>query len=151
MKKIKLFDIISNQDEIRALTKVMKNKFWASGSGGGNVLKFEKNFKKYVNTKSCIAVNSGTSALHLALSLFDIKNKEVILPSISFVSTAHAILYNGGIPKFVDIDPNTLCLDPLEVKKAITKKTRVILPVHLGGLSCDLKSLKSISIHSFDC
>ncbi len=145
MKKVKLFDIISNQEEIRALTKVMKNKFWASGSGSGNVLKFEKNFKKYVNTKSCIAVNSGTSALHLALSLFDIKNKEVILPSISFVSTAHAILYNGGIPKFVDIDPNTLCLDPLEVKKAITKKTRVILPVHLGGLSCDLKSLKSIS------
>ena len=145
MKKIKLFDIISNQEEIRALTKVMKNKFWASGSGGGNVLKFEKNFKKYVNTKSCITVNSGTSALHLALSLFDIKNKEVILPSISFVSTAHAILYNGGIPKFVDIDPNTLCIDPLEVKKSITKKTKVILPVHLGGLSCDLKSLKSIS------
>ena len=51
MKKVKLFDIISNQEEIRALTKVMKNKFWASGSGGGNVLKFEKNFKKYVNTK----------------------------------------------------------------------------------------------------
>ena len=51
MKKVKLFDIISNQEEIRALTKVMKNKFWASGSGSGNVLKFEKNFKKYVNTK----------------------------------------------------------------------------------------------------
>jgi len=144
MKKIKLFDIITDQQEIKELTKIAKNKFWASGSGTGNVMKFENNFKKYVNSKSCICVNSGTAALHLALSLFDIKNKEVILPSISFVSTAHAILYNGGIPKFVDVDPNTLCIDPLEVKKAITKKTKVILPVHLGGLSCDLRSLKLI-------
>ena len=144
MKKIKLFDIIADQQEIKELTKVIKNKFWASGSGTGNVMKFENNFKNYVNSKSCISVNSGTAALHLALSLFDIKNKEVILPSISFVSTAHAILYNGGIPKFVDVDPNTLCIDPLEVEKAITKKTKIILPVHLGGLSCNLEHLKSI-------
>ena len=145
MKKIKLFDIMINQEEIKKLTKTLENKFWASGSGIGNVLKFENNFKKYVNAKSCITVNSGTAALHLALSLFDIKNKEVILPSISFVSTAHSILYNGGIPKFVDIDPKTLCIDPSEIEKAITKKTKLILPVHLGGLSCDLKSIKTIS------
>ena len=107
MKKIKLFDIAIDEKEIHALTKTAKSKYWASGSGVGNVLKFEKNFKKYVNTKSCVAVSSGTAALHLALSLFDIKNKEVILPSISLVSTAHAIRYNGGIPRFVDIDPNT--------------------------------------------
>tara|TARA_Y100000590_G_scaffold251859_1_gene282814 strand:- start:6071 stop:7156 length:1086 start_codon:yes stop_codon:yes gene_type:complete len=144
MKKIKLFDIISDEKELNQLSKVLKNKFWASGSGVGNVSKFEKKFQKFVNSKSCVAVNSGTAALHLALSLFNIKNKEVILPSISFVSTAHAIIYNGGIPKFVDIDPSTLCLDPLEVKKSITKKTKLILPVHLGGISCDMKSLKSI-------
>ena len=144
MKKIKLFDIAIDEKEIHALTKTAKSKYWASGSGVGNVLKFEKNFKKYVNTKSCVAVSSGTAALHLALSLFDIKNKEVILPSISFVSTAHAIRYNGGIPRFVDIDPNTLCLDPLEIKKAINKKTKLVLPVHLAGLSCDLKSIKKL-------
>ena len=144
MKKIKLFDIISDKGELNEISKVLKNKFWASGSGVRNVLKFEKKFQNFTNSKSCVAVNSGTAALHLALSLFDIKNKEVILPSISFVSTAHAIIYNGGIPKFVDIDPSTLCLDPLQVKKSITKKTKLILPVHLGGLSCNLKSLKSI-------
>ena len=144
MKKIKLFDIISDKSELNEISKVLKNKFWASGSGVKNVLKFEKKFQNFTNSKSCVTVNSGTAALHLALSLFDIKNKEVILPSISFVSTAHAIIYNGGIPKFVDIDPSTLCLDPLEVKKSITKKTKLILPVHLGGLSCNLKSLQSI-------
>ena len=88
MKKIKLFDPVFDQNEIRAVIKSLKSGFWASGAGSGNVLKFENEFKKFTKSKSCVAVNSGTSALNLALSLFDIKNKEVILPSLSFVSTA---------------------------------------------------------------
>ncbi|MGI0056057.1 MAG: DegT/DnrJ/EryC1/StrS family aminotransferase, partial [Nitrosarchaeum sp.] len=102
-------------------------------------------FKKYTNSKECIAVNSGTAALHLALSLFNIKNKEVILPSLSFVSTAHAIIYNGGIPIFVDVEPETLCIDPKKVKNAITKNTKVILPVHFAGMPCNLNELTKIS------
>jgi len=144
---IKLFDPIIGEEEKKAITKVLQSKFWASGSGTNNVLKFEKKFAKYVNAKKCIAVNSGTAALHLALSLLDIKNKEVILPSLTFVSTAHAVLYNGGIPKFVDVDPKTLCIDPNEIKKAVSKKTKVILPVHFGGMPCYLDEIQKICVN----
>jgi perosamine synthetase len=143
-KQIKLFDPVTNNKEKIAINKVLKSKYWASGSGTGKVLEFEKQFKNYINSKKCIAVSSGTAALHLALSLADIKNKEVILPSLSFVSTAHAVLYNGGIPIFVDVDPKTLCIDPQMIKKSITKKTRVILPVHLGGLPCNLDEISRL-------
>ena len=96
-RKIKLFDPHIDNSERNALIKTLDSRFWASGSGVGNVKKFEILFKNYIKSKSCIAVNNGTSALNLALSLFDIKNKEVILPSLSFISTAHAVKINGGI------------------------------------------------------
>lgn len=142
---IKLFDPIVGKEEEKAIKKVLYSKYWASGASTHNVLKFEGQFEKYVHSKKCISVNSGTAALHLALSLFDIKNCEVILPSISFVSTAHSIVYNGGIPIFVDVDPNTLCIDPTKIQKAITKKTKLILPVHFGGMPCDLNKIQKIS------
>lgn len=145
IKKIKLFDPFVDDKEEEAIKKVLHNHFWASGTGEGNVLKFEELFKNYTNSKECIAVNSGTAALHLALSLFNIKNKEVILPSLSFVSTAHAIIYNGGIPIFVDVEPETLCIDPEKVKKVITKNTKVILPVHFAGMPCNLDELSKVS------
>ena len=145
MKKIKLFDPIIDENEIKQVVKTIKSKFWASGSGPGNVLKFENQFKKYVGSDDCVAVNSGTSALNLALSLIDIKNKEVILPSLSFVSSAHAILINGGIPVFVDIEPQTMCINPNEIQKSITTKTSVILPVHFGGFPCNLKDIENIA------
>lgn len=145
MKQIKLFDPIIDKREENAVKKVLHSHNWASGAGGGYVFKFEKMFSKFLGVDNCITVNSGTAALHLALSLIDIKNKEVILPSLSFVSTAHAIIYNGGIPKFVDIEPHTLCIDPEEISKAITKKTRAIIPVHLGGMPCDLGKILAIS------
>ena len=142
--KIKLFDPVFDKKEEQAIVKVLKSRFWASGSGSGNVKIFETNFKKFLNTKKCVAVNNGTSALHLALSLMDIKGKEVILPSLSFVSTAHAVMYNGGIPVFADIDPNTFCIDPASIEKKITHKTKVILPVHFAGLSCDLNRIQKL-------
>jgi len=81
----------------------------------------------------------------LAASLCNIKGKEVILPSLSFVSTAHAIMYNGGIPVFVDVNPHTLCIDPEEIKKKISKKTRCIMPVHFGGMPADIKKIQKLS------
>jgi len=102
-RKIKLFDPYINHREEKAIFKTLKSKFWASGSGVGKVGEFEKKFKKFIDSDDCIAVNSGTAALHLALSLINLENKEVILPSLSFVSTAHAIIYNGGKPRFVEV------------------------------------------------
>jgi perosamine synthetase len=144
-KKIKLFDVVTDHAEKKAVLSVLKSNFWASGSGINNVLKFENKFKSYVGSNSCIAVNSGTSALNLALSLFNIKNKEVILPSLSFVSTAHCIIENGGIPIFADVEPNTLCIDPKKIQQSISKNTIAILPVHFGGMSCNLKEIHKIA------
>ncbi|MBL75329.1 MAG: glutamine--scyllo-inositol aminotransferase [Chloroflexi bacterium] len=142
--KIKLFDPVIGVEEENAILKVLKSKFWASGAGSGNVEKFENAFKKFIQSKTCVAVNSGTAALNLALSLFDIKNKEVILPSMSFVSTAHSIVENGGKPIFVDIEPNTLCIDPEKIRNAISKNTAAIIPVHFGGMPCNIEKIQKI-------
>ena len=144
MKKIKLFDPHVDQEE-KIINKILKSGFWASGAGIASVSKFEEKFQKYTNSKNCIAVNSGTAALHLALSLENIKNKEVILPSLSFVSTAHAIRYSGGIPVFADVDPKSLCLSEESIRKNITKKTGAIIPVHFGGLSCNMDKILTFS------
>ena len=144
MQKIKLFDPVIGKKEETIIKKVLLSRFWASGSGVGNVSQFERMFNKYVGSDSCIALNSGTAALHLALSLTNIKNKEVILPSLSFVSTAHAVIYNGGRPKFVDVDPVTLCIDPTLIEQDINKNTMVILPVHFAGMPCNLSAIQNL-------
>jgi len=77
--------------------------------------------------------------------MLDIKNKEVILPSMTFVSTAHAVVLNGGKPVFADVDENNLCLDVNEIESKITKNTKVILPVHFGGFPANLKKITKIS------
>jgi len=145
MKNIKLFDPVIDEREIKKVVKTLKSGFWASGAGGGQVHEFETKFKKFINSKSCVSVNSGTAALHLAASLCNIKGKEVILPSLSFVSTAHAIMYNGGTPVFADIDPHTLCINPEEIKKKISNKTKCIIPVHFGGIPADIKRIQKLS------
>jgi len=144
IEKIKLFDVHLGTEEKKAVLETLKSHFWASGSGIGNVSKFEKKFNQYVKSKACVTVNSGTAALELALSLTNIRDKEVILPSLSFVSTAHAVILNGGIPVFVDVDPNSLCIEPKEIEKHISKKTKVIIPVHFGGMPCNLDRIQSI-------
>jgi len=146
MKKlIQLFEPFIDEDEEKSIKKTLYSKYWASGSGLGLVGTFEKKFQQYVGTKHCVSVNSGTAALHLALKISNVKNKEVLLPSMSFVSTANSVLYNQAKPIFVDIDPETLCLDPNEVHEKISDKTSVILPVHFGGMPCDLKAFQKIS------
>ena len=142
---IKLFEPHVGIEEVKSVENVLRSKLWASGTGTGKVLEFENKFRKYINSKNCIAVNSGTAALNISLSLLDIKNKEVILPSLSFISTAHCIIENGGIPIFVDIEPDTLCIDPKKIKQVISKNTVAILPVHFGGLSCDLNKIHSLA------
>ena len=144
MKKIKLFDPNVGTEEENAIRKVLHSHFWTSGEGTGKVLEFEKKFNKYIGSDKCVAVSNGTTALHLALSLIDIQDKEVILPSLSFVSTAHAVIYNGGKPVFADVNPDTLCIDTESIKKSITNKTKAILPVHFGGMPSDLDKIGKI-------
>ena len=142
---IKLFEPDVGIEEIKSVENVLLSKLWASGTGTGKVLEFENKFRKYINSKNCIAVNSGTAALNLALTMCDIKNKEVILPSLTFVATANAVIMNGGKPVFVDVDPNTLNIDPEKIENHISKNTKAILPVHFGGLPCDLNKIHSLA------
>jgi len=144
MRKIKLFDPVTGKKEEQVIIKTLRSHFWASGEGGGNVEKFENEFRRYTGSQQCLTLNSGTAALHVALSLIDIRGKEVIVPSLSFVATAHAVVYNGGKPVFVDIDEKTLCINEHQVEKSINPKTAAILPVHFGGLPCNLNSLERI-------
>ena len=145
MKKlIKMFDPSVGLEEEKSLKKTLHSHFWASGAGINSVSVFEQKFKNFVNSKDCIAVNSGTAALNLALSLIDIKNKDVIVPSLTFVSTVNAIKFNQGNPVFVDVDPNTGCMSTEKLEKSVTKKTTAILPVHFGGIPCNLKQIMEI-------
>ena len=143
-KQIKLFDPVIDDNELSVLNKTLESKFWADGSGSKQVKFFEEKFQKLIKSDFNIAVNSGTSALYLSLSMENIKNKEVILPSMSFVSTAHAVIANNAKPIFADIDLDTLCIDPNKIEESITTSTKIILPVHFGGLSCDLTKISKI-------
>jgi len=144
MEKIKLFDVSISKSEEKALKETYQSRFWASGAGTNKVLEFERKFRKFIGSDACVTTNSGTASLHLALFLSDIKGKEVVVPSLTFVSTVHAIVYNGGIPKFVDVDPKTLCMDIQQLSDVISNNTRAVVPVHFGGMPCDLSSIKKV-------
>jgi len=125
MARIKLFDPHIDENEKVQLLRVLGSRFWASGAGIGDVKRFEQKFSEYVKAKDGVALNSGTAAL-------------------SFVATANAVIENGGIPKFVDVDDETLCIDYEKISKAISKRTKVILPVHFGGFSSNLEEISKL-------
>ncbi|RLI18025.1 hypothetical protein DRO54_10675 [Candidatus Bathyarchaeota archaeon] len=135
------------KEEVDAVVEVLKSGILTTGLGKGpNVVRFEKAFAEFVRAKYAVAVNSGTAALHSALLAIEIsRGDEVILPSFTFVATAEMVVLAGAKPVFVDINPNTYTIDPEEVEKAITEKTRAIIPVDLYGLSADMKAIKEIA------
>ena len=142
---IKLFSPSIDQREINAAIKSLKSSNWASGAGLKNVHKFEHKFTQFTHAKDCVAVNSGTAALHLSLNILDILGKDVLVPSLTFVTTVHSILYNGGNPIFVDVDPTTLCIDVGDIERKITPKTKVIIPVHFGGIPSNMSNIQKIA------
>lgn len=113
---------------------------------GPEVNAFEERFADYCRVAHCRAVNSGTSALHLALLAAGIgPGDEVITVSMTFVATTAAILYSGARPVFVDVDPVTWTMNPGSIEAAITPRTKAILPVHLHGLMADMDPIMSIA------
>jgi perosamine synthetase len=113
---------------------------------GDWVARFEQEFAQFCGVKHAIAVNNGTSALHTALFAAGIKpGDEVITTPFTFVATANAIMMCGGKPVFVDIDPKTFNIDTSKIEKAITKKTKAILPVDLYGHIADVPELEKIA------
>jgi perosamine synthetase len=110
------------------------------------VREFEGKFAEFCGVKNAVCVSSGTAALFLSLLAFDIKpGEEVIVPSFSFISTATSVIHIGAKPVFADINTKTYTMDPDEVKKAITKRTRAIMPVHLYGHPTDMDAIIEIA------
>lgn len=125
-----------DNEEIEAVISVLKEGALstAAKTGGKNVQEFEKLASKFIKTKYTVAVNSGTAALQAALLTLDIKNgDEVLVPSFSFVATANAVISTGAKPVFVDILQENYTMDPNDLRKKITKKSKAIIPVHLYG------------------
>jgi len=115
---------------------------------GEEVQAFEREFAAYLGVKHCVAVNSGTSALHLALLGVGVRaGDEVITTPNTFIATAEAISYAGAKPVFVDIDPRTANIDPKKIAAAVTPRTRAILPVHLYGLAAEMDPILQIAEH----
>ncbi len=117
--------------ERRAVADVLESPFLALGP---KLREFEEKFAKFIGTKYAVAVNSGTSGLHLLIRALDIKKgDEVITTPFSFIASANCILYEGARPIFVDIDPLTLNIDPQKIEKAITKRTKALVIVDIFG------------------
>ena len=113
---------------------------------GPKVAEFEEAFAAYTGTRYCVGVNSGTSALHLALICADVgAGDEVITVPMTFISTSWAISYVGATPVFVDVDAATYTIDVAQVERKITRKTKALLPVHLYGQPADMEPLLEIS------
>ena len=150
------------KEEQEAVRKVLKNgilsKFLASSnadykgnnfSGGTKVLAFENKIKKLFNVKYAVAVNSWTSGLTCAVGSLDVNpGDEIILPTWTMCGCASSILQWNCIPVFADIEPETYCIDPDDVEKKITKKTKAIMAVDIFGQSSDLKKLKKLQINT---
>jgi perosamine synthetase len=129
--------------ERRVVNKVLKSLQLTQGP---EVKSFESEFSKIVGDRECVAVNSGTSALHLCLIALGVgKGDEVIVPSFTFAASANVISLVGATPVFVEINPLTYCLEPERIKNAITPRTKAIIAVHLFGLVADMAKIMDIA------
>lgn len=129
--------------DIKAVIDVLKSDFITQGN---EINKFEDKVARYCGAEYAVAVNSGTSALHAACFAAGIKNgNEVITTPVSFAASANCILYCGGKPRFADIIEDTVTIDPYEIEKNITKKTKAIIPVDFAGHPADLEEIKKIA------
>lgn len=141
-RSIPVFRPFHGDEEIEAVAEVLRSGWWGQGP---KTAEFERRFAEFVHAPLAVAVNSATAALHLALLVAGVEGGEVITSSLTFVSTNHAILYNKATPVFADVEPDTLNLDPDDIERKITPKTRAILPVHYGGHPADLDRIHELA------
>lgn len=129
--------------DIQSVVNVLKGDYLTTGP---YVKEFEEKVAEYVGAKYAVAVANGTAALHMACFAAGIKEgDEVIVSAITFAASANAVLYCGGTPVFVDIDPLTYNIDPEKIEKKITNKTKAIIPVDFSGQSVDMDRIKAIA------
>jgi perosamine synthetase len=132
-----------DKDDIKAVVEVLSSDWLTTGP---KVPEFESAIAKYVGAKFAVAVCNGTAALHAAMFALDIgPGDEVIVPPMTFVSTANCIVFQGGTPVFSDIDPDTLLIDPALIEEKITPRTKAIIAVDYAGQPCNYDSLRNIA------
>ena len=131
------------EDEIRSVVEILSSGWLTTGT---KAKQFEEDFARYVGSRYAVAVNSCTAALHLALDAIGIQEgDEVIVPTMTFTATAEVVLYFKATPVLVDCLPETFNIDPDSIERAITSKTKAIIPVHFGGQPCDMKPILEIA------
>ena len=131
------------QPEIDEVVASMKSGWLGTGP---KVQKFEQMFREYKGSKYSMAVNSCTAALHLAMLAIDIQQgDEVIIPTMTFAATANSVIHAGGVPVFADCEKDTMNIDPEDIERKITNKTKAIIPVHFAGRACNMDAIMSIA------
>ncbi len=126
-------------EELEAVRKVFDTRWLGMGA---TTKEFEDRIRSYTGAKHVIAVNTGTSALHIALAVFNLQpDDEVLVPSMTFVASIQAILSAGAKPVFCEIEPDTLNMDMEDALSRVSDRTKVIMPVHYGGFVCDMDTL----------
>ncbi|HCY77907.1 MAG TPA: UDP-4-amino-4,6-dideoxy-N-acetyl-beta-L-altrosamine transaminase [Ignavibacteriales bacterium] len=132
-----------SEEEIDEMTDTLRSGWLSMGP---KTIRFEEEFNKYIGAKRSVAVSSWTAAGHLTLEAFGIeRGDEVIVPTMTFPATAEIVCYFGAKPVIVDVDEDTLNISLEEIEKAITPKTKAIIPVHYGGQPCDLDEIQAIA------
>jgi perosamine synthetase len=139
---IPVFRPFSGDEEVQAVAEVLQSGWWGQGP---KTVEFERRFAEFVGAERAVSVNSATAALHLAMAVAGVEGGEVITTSMTFVSTNHAILYNNATPVFADVQADTLNLDPADVERKITPRTRAIVVVHYGGYPAEINRLTELA------
>mgnify|MGYP001443117559 CR=1 FL=1 len=143
LKYIKFSQPLIEQKEISEVIKTLKSGWLTTGN---KTKIFEKNFLKYKNAKYAVALNSCTAAIHLSLMCLGLKPEdEVITSALTFCSTVNSIIHAGGRPILADVERDTQNIDPKDIEKKITKKTKAILVVHFGGRPCKMTEIMKIA------
>jgi len=140
---IQLFKPFMGEEEIQAVAEVLRSGWIGLGPKTAD---FERAFAAFLEAPYAVGLSSATAALDLAVRLLHINHgDEVIVPAMTFVSTAHAVAYNLATPIFADVDPDTLLIDIEDVARKITPRTRAIIPVHYGGRPVDMDRLRQVA------
>lgn len=134
---------IIDEDDINAVVDVLKSDYLTTGP---KIAEFEQTVASYTGAKYAVAISNGTSALHAACFAAGIgRGDEVITTPLTFAASANCVLYCGGTPVFADVDHYTYNIDPEDIRKKITDKTKAIIAVHLAGQPCDMDEIHSIA------
>ena len=134
-----------SEDEVNEIVDTVRSGWLSMGP---KTIRFENEFNKYIGSRKSVAVSSWTAAGHLSLEAFGIKaGDEVIVPTMTFPATAEIVCYFGAKPVIVDVAVDTLNISLKEIEKAITPKTKAIIPVHYGGQPCDMDEIQELANH----